>query len=156
MNSFQHWATDHAQLHGFTVRPVANWVTLTRHGIETECMSERGVRRTCGTDAPAPTKNPTLPPARPRLSRSALFERIITMSNLADHLREQDAITEAYESAAKFYPCCPQCGSASITCDAVARWDFDTQAWTLSSLQDFLTCDDCGADDFAFVNKPHP
>lgn len=56
MNSFQQWATDHATPHGFAVRLVANWVTLTKDGREVECMSERGVRRACGTAAPEAPK----------------------------------------------------------------------------------------------------
>lgn len=58
--------------------------------------------------------------------------------------------------ANKFYPCCPACGSASLTCDATARWDFLTQAWAMSDLLDYVACDDCGAEEFEPINKPHP
>ena len=57
-------------------------------------------------------------------------------------------------AAEKFYPRCPECGSTNIAMDAVARWDFDAQAWALSSLLEFVACDGCGNEEFEPENTP--
>ena len=46
---------------------------------------------------------------------------------------------------------CPHCGSANIFKDAIAEWDADAQEWTLVSVHDHETCEDCGrsGDDMA-------
>lgn len=38
---------------------------------------------------------------------------------------------------------CPHCGSASILKDAAAAWDAEAQEWTLVSVHDHETCEDC-------------
>lgn len=41
-------------------------------------------------------------------------------------------------------PVCPVCKSDDVVVDAVARWDEDTQDWSLSATYDDKTCDACG------------
>ena len=38
---------------------------------------------------------------------------------------------------------CPHCGSANIFKDAAAAWDAEAQEWTLVSVHDHETCEDC-------------
>lgn len=40
---------------------------------------------------------------------------------------------------------CPCCHSDNIIRDAAARWNPETNEWELASVQDDMTCDDCGA-----------
>ena len=47
MNSFQKWANDYANNHGFTVTLRGNWVELHKDYETFECMSEEGVLRQC-------------------------------------------------------------------------------------------------------------
>jgi hypothetical protein len=42
---------------------------------------------------------------------------------------------------------CAECGSDSICRDASARWSTTEQCWVMSGEQDFMCCDDCGAED---------
>lgn len=42
------------------------------------------------------------------------------------------------------YVVCRACGSPNVTCDAIARWDFESQSWEFSSELDSKDCDDCG------------
>lgn len=42
-------------------------------------------------------------------------------------------------------PTCPKCGSHNIVKDAAARWDAATGDWTLASIHDHETCEDCDA-----------
>lgn len=44
---------------------------------------------------------------------------------------------------AKLTMVCPKCGSHSVTIDAVASWNDETQDWELAGTQDTLTCQDC-------------
>jgi len=39
---------------------------------------------------------------------------------------------------------CPHCGSANIYKDAAAAWDADAQEWSLASVHDHETCEECG------------
>lgn len=42
---------------------------------------------------------------------------------------------------------CPICGDDALARDASAKWDVAAQVWTLSGLQDGMTCEACGADE---------
>lgn len=50
----------------------------------------------------------------------------------------------------KVHVVCPRCGSPDVVVDAAARWDFDAQAWTLSSTYDERTCQTCGYESHSF------
>jgi hypothetical protein len=39
---------------------------------------------------------------------------------------------------------CAHCGSENVTHDALARWDTETQEWSISSTLDNSDCDRCG------------
>lgn len=41
---------------------------------------------------------------------------------------------------------CPACGSCNVAHDAAVRWDFATQAFTISGVHDYVCCQDCGRD----------
>ena len=43
----------------------------------------------------------------------------------------------------RLYPCCRQCGSASVMRDAWAVWDDTIQRWTLGAVFDAARCDGC-------------
>lgn len=43
-------------------------------------------------------------------------------------------------------PQCPKCGHTDITRDASARWDRANQCWSLSTVYDNQTCENCGAE----------
>lgn len=43
-------------------------------------------------------------------------------------------------------PVCPHCGSEEMVRDATARWDSDSQCWSISGVFDNETCDLCGAE----------
>lgn len=77
------------------------------------------------------------------------------MSNLTDHLAEQDAITAACEAGRCGHPDCPpedalfikvcaRCGSGKITVKATAEWDLEYQMWNVHEITDEGYCYDCG------------
>lgn len=47
----------------------------------------------------------------------------------------------------KEIPVCMNCGSANVFRDAYATWDAAAQDWTLHSVYDNATCENCGDSD---------
>lgn len=45
---------------------------------------------------------------------------------------------------------CPVCGSPDVTCDATAKWDFESQQWVHGGVQDDKTCQTCGYEGHSF------
>ncbi len=45
---------------------------------------------------------------------------------------------------------CPKCGSDDVCIDAAARWDVDTQAWSMTTEFDDKTCQACGYEGHTF------
>ena len=62
---------------------------------------------------------------------------------------DQDDLALPGQSTLKLrWMTCPKCGSYSMTRDACARWEADADDWSLSSVYDVMTCDDCGAETY--------
>lgn len=51
---------------------------------------------------------------------------------------------------APYHVTCPVCGSPDVAIDATAKWDFETQDWTLSGTFDDRTCQTCGYESHSF------
>lgn len=51
-------------------------------------------------------------------------------------------------------PVCKHCGSDNLCIDAAARWDIGAQDWTLASVHDEMTCEDCGNDSHSASWEP--
>lgn len=51
---------------------------------------------------------------------------------------------------------CPKCGSPDVTKDAIARWDFETNMWSLASVFDRMTCGSCHYESDVFTDTPLP
>lgn len=49
-------------------------------------------------------------------------------------------------AGARAKPVCAHCGSDQLVRDASARWDAESQDWTMSGIYDCTTCDICGAE----------
>ncbi|MEM6409919.1 MAG: hypothetical protein AAF683_00120 [Pseudomonadota bacterium] len=50
---------------------------------------------------------------------------------------------------------CPECGSTNVVKDAAAAWDEDAQDWSLLSVYDSTTCQDCEYEsDYRFKEVP--
>jgi hypothetical protein len=55
---------------------------------------------------------------------------------------------------AKIKVICPKCGSDDVVCDACARWDVESQSWTLCTEYDDRTCEACGYESHSFAEAP--